>query len=277
MRRLVSAVAIVGLALLVSVGLLWAFQRRLIYFPSQDLGDLTVIVPSAENVTLTTEDGLALGALFVPAGGNAGSVTVVIFNGNGGNRGDRIPLAKALAASGYGVLLLDYRGYGGNPGTPSEDGLAADGRAAVAYLETRSDVDRDRLVYFGESLGAAVAISVVEHRPPSALVLRSPFTSLGDVGAFHYPYLPVSILLWDRYPNVERIREVEVPVFVVAGSADRTVPLAQSRQVYETASEPKGFLLIEGADHNDFELTAGDELVAEVVAFLEGVGLGGGG
>jgi fermentation-respiration switch protein FrsA (DUF1100 family) len=260
-----------ALAMLVAVGVIWVFQRRFIYFPSQVLPDLAAVLPGAEEVMFPTEDGLTLAAWLVPAARGANGGTVVLFNGNAGNRGDRTPLAQALAERGYGVLLVDYRGYGENPGSPTEDGLLADGRAAVAYLETRPDVDADRLAYFGESLGAAVAIGLAEQRPPAALVLRSPFVSLSEIGSVHYPFLPTSILLWDRYPNLERIRGIEVPVLVVAGSADSIVPIAQSRRLYEAASEPKVFVMIEGADHNDFELTAGDQLVAEVAAFLDNV------
>ncbi|MEA2003119.1 MAG: alpha/beta hydrolase [Actinomycetota bacterium] len=271
MRRAVSVVVIVALALLSVVGVMWAFQRRFIYFPSQVLPDVAAVLPGAAEVTFPTEDGLTLAAWLVPAAGHANGGTVVVFNGNAGNRGDRTPLAQALAERGYGVLLVDYRGYGENPGSPTEVGLLADARGAVAYLETRPDVDADRLAYFGESLGAAVAIGLAEQRPPAALVLRSPFVSLPEVGSVHYPFLPTSVLLWDRYPNLERIRGIEVPVIVVAGSADSIVPVAQSQRVYEAASEPKIFVMIAGADHNDFELTAGDELVAEVAAFLDTV------
>jgi fermentation-respiration switch protein FrsA (DUF1100 family) len=269
--RVVRVVVVVALAMLLAVGVMWVFQRRFIYFPSQLLPDVAAVLPGAEEVTFPTEDGLTLAAWLAPAAGDANGGTVVVFNGNAGNRGDRTPLAQALAERGYGVLLVDYRGYGGNPGRPTEDGLLADGRAAVAYLETRPDVDADRLAYFGESLGAAVAIGLAEQRPPAALVLRSPFTSLPDIGSVHYPFLPTSILMWDRYPNLERIRRIEVPVLVIAGSADSIVPVAQSRRLYEAASEPKEFVMIEGADHNDFELTAGDQLVAEVAAFLDHV------
>jgi fermentation-respiration switch protein FrsA (DUF1100 family) len=272
-RRLVTVVAIGALVLLGLVGMLWAFQRTLIYFPSQDVGDLRATVSDAEDVTFTTADGLELGALLVPAFGDANGATVLVFNGNAGNRGDRVPLATALAARGYRVLLFDYRGYGGNPGTPTEEGLTADGLAAISHLESRPDVDTNRIVYFGESLGAGVAIAVAEHRPPAALVLRSPFSSLSEVGSFHYPFLPISILLWDRYQNVQRIGGIERPLLVVAGSADATVPFAQSQEVYGAASEPKQFLVIDGADHNDFELTASRELVDEIVAFLNGHGL----
>ena len=270
-RRLVRVVVIATLALLLAVGLMWVFQRQFIYFPSQILPDLAAVLPGAQEVTFPTDDGLTMAAWMVPAARDANGVTVVVFNGNAGNRADRTPLAQALAERGYGVLLVDYRGYGANPGRPTEDGLLSDGRAAVAYLETRPDVDADRLVYFGESLGAAVAIGLAEQLPPAALVLRSPFTSLPDIGSVHYPFLPTSVLLWDRYPNLERIGRIQVPVLVVAGSADSIVPVAQSRRLYEAASEPKEFVMIEGADHNDFELTAGNQLVAEVTAFLANV------
>ncbi|MEE8458164.1 MAG: alpha/beta hydrolase, partial [Acidimicrobiia bacterium] len=152
-----------------------------------------------------------------------------------------------------------------------------DGAAAVTYLGTRDDVDMERLVYFGESLGAAIAIDVAGYRPPAVLVLRSPFTSLADVASVHYPFLPVSVLLKDRYENLQQIRLVEAPLLVIAGSADRTVPLDQSVQVYEAASEAKELVIIEGADHNDQELSAGVELVDELVEFVEKVLLSGSG
>jgi len=262
---------IAAVAVLLLLGALVVLQRRLIYLPSAAPPDLAAVLPEGTRVTFPTADGLTLTAWLVPGPDGAAGVTVVVFPGNAGNRGDRAPLARALAARGFGVLLVEYRGYGGNPGTPTEAGLIADGRAAVAYVAARPDVDADRLVYFGESLGAAVAIAVAVERPPAALVLRSPFSSLPEVASVHYPFLPASLLLWDRYPNLARIREVAVPVLVVAGSADRTVPVAQSRRLYEAAAAPKAFVTIPGADHDDPELTAGDRLVGEVAAFLEDV------
>jgi fermentation-respiration switch protein FrsA (DUF1100 family) len=174
-----------------------------------------------------------------------------------------------LAWRGYAVLLVDYRGYGGNPGSPSESGLAADARAAVGYLRDRTGVGSEGLVYFGESLGAAVAIGLARTDPPAALVLRSPFRSLADIGSTHYPYLPASLLLWDQYPNVEGIAEIDVPVMVIAGSADRIVPVDHSRDVFEAAPGPKRLLVIDGAAHNDAALVAGEQMIDEIVAFLE--------
>ena len=137
------------------------------------------------------------------------------------------------------MLLFDYRGYGGNSGRPSENGLAADARAAQAWLAAQPDVER--VVYFGESLGAAVAIGLAVERPPAALVLRSPFTSLADVGAVHYPWLPVRRLLLDRYPSIERIGSLSAPLMVIAGDRDDIVPESLSKRLYDAAAEPKRF------------------------------------
>jgi fermentation-respiration switch protein FrsA (DUF1100 family) len=131
-------------------------------------------------------------------------------------------------------------------------------------------------VYFGESLGAAVALGLVDHQEPAALVLRSPFTSLPDVASTHYPFLPTSLLLWDRYPNLETIRRIDAPVMIVAGSDDSIVPVEQSKKLFEASPGPKRLLVIDGADHNDFALTAGDQLVDEVAAFLDDVFFGNG-
>ena len=269
MQRVVRGVVIASVVALLLVAFMWVFQRRLIYLPSQAVPDVATALPGAVEVTFPTEDGLTLAAWLLPARRDSNGATVILFIGNAGNRSDRAPLAQALADRGYGVLLVDYRGYGGNPGSPTENGLLADGRASVAYLETRPDIDADLLVYFGESLGAAVAIGVAEQRPPAALVLRSPFASLPEIGSVHYPFLPISLLMWDRFPNVERIPGIDVPILIVAGSADSIVPTDQSRRVYEAASQPKEIVIIEGANHNDLALTSGTPLVAAVAAFLD--------
>ena len=150
-----------GLALLaaVAVAVTWVFQRRLIYFPMQkDLPPVRSGLPGAEEVTFETADGVRLGGWFL-AGGAAPGPAVLVFNGNAGDRSYRAPLAVALARQGWSVLLFDYRGYGRNPGRPSEVGLVADARAARAYLGGRDEVDGARIAYFGESLGAAVAVT----------------------------------------------------------------------------------------------------------------------
>src|SRR5439155_17149902 len=133
----------------------WSQQRRLIYFPSPGpVPSAAAVLPTGRDVVLDTEDGIRLGAWYFPVDGQASAV--MVCNGNGGDRSMRAALAAALNRMGLSVLLFDYRGYGGNLGRPSEEGLAADARAAQAWLAAQSDVDPDRIVYFGESLGAAV-------------------------------------------------------------------------------------------------------------------------
>lgn len=273
MRGAMRLLAVVLGVVLVAVGLAWVSQRRLIYLPAQDVGPPPAALRGATQVTYDTEDGLRLGAWYVPAGEADTGWTMVVFPGNAGNRSDRAALAEALSDRGIGVLLVDYRGYGGNPGSPTEAGLAADARAALGYLETRSDVDPHRLAYFGESLGAAVAVELAGHTPPAALVLRSPFTSLADAAATHYPFLPMNWLLWDTYPSRDRILTVGVPTLVIAGSADGIVPLAQSQDLFAASTgTPKRLVVVEGADHNDFALVAGPEMTGPVAAFLAEVG-----
>jgi uncharacterized protein len=205
------------------------------------------------------------------AGSGVAGPAVLVFNGNGGNRSMRAPLAAALARMGLHVLLFDYRGYGSNPGHPTEQGLTADARAALDYLTARPEVDPARVVYFGESLGAAVALRLAVERPPAALVLRSPFASLAEVGRLHYPLVPVSLLLRDRYDSAALAGRLAAPLLVLAGARDRIVPAAHSRRLFAAAPQPKRLAVLDGADHNDNDLLAGPWLLAELRRFLAGV------
>jgi len=224
---------------------IWGVQRRLIYFPSPGpVPTAAAVLPNGRDVVLETDDGIRLGAWYFPGRGRG----VLVCNGNAGDRSMRAALAVAFNRAGLSVLLFDYRGYGGNPGAPCEDGLAADARAAWAWLAGRPEVDE--IAYFGESLGAAVAVGLAMDEPPAALVLRSPFTSLPEVAAVHYPWLPVGRLLLDRYPSIERIGSVRAPLLVVAGDRDDIVPLSLSQRLYDAAVEPKRFVVVPGAGHN---------------------------
>lgn len=271
-RRLTVAVLVLALVAVTVLLLSYVFQRRLIYLPYGDLPSVPTVLPRAEAVSFTTEDGLRLDAWFVPARGDGATPpTILLLPGNAGNRSFRAPLARRLADDGSNVLLVDYRGYGRNPGSPTEEGLARDARAARAYLLGRDDVAGGQLFYFGESLGAAVAVRLATEHPPAGLILRSPFSSLADMGRVHYPFLPVGLLLRDRYPVVELVGEVAAPVLVVAAEDDRTVPVEQSRAVYEAADAPKELVVVPGVDHNAEELLVGLTLIDAVRDFMREV------
>lgn len=269
MRPVLIVTAVTALVFVLLLGFVWAMQRSVIFLPSLDEPPAAgSVIERAEDVRLHTEDGLELGGWLVPPSGGDREAAVLVTNGNAGDRRTRAPLARALAAEGFSVLLFDYRGYGGNPGSPSEEGLAADARAAADLLSQRG-FDSDRTVYFGESLGAAVAADLADQRPPAALFLRSPFSSLADMGRHHYPVVPVRSLLRDEFPVTELVSGVERPTTVVVGDADGVVPPGQSHEVAEASADLFEEVVLPGAGHNDPRTIHGPEVVAAVTRLAD--------
>jgi fermentation-respiration switch protein FrsA (DUF1100 family) len=257
---------------LAAFALIWSLQRRLIYFPSAVVPrPETLGLRDVEQITFPTSDGLTLNGWFLSTPAPS-RFTVLVFNGNAGNRAHRAAFADALRPFGLNVFLFDYRGYGGNAGSPTETGLRLDARAARSYLLTRADVEAARLVYFGESLGTAVASELAVAHPPAALILRSPFSSAIALGQHHYPSVPVRWMLRDTFETKERISRIHTPLLVIAGDRDSIVPIAESRQVFEAASEPKSLLVVAGADHNDQELFTGKLMIDAMIRFLHNLG-----
>ena len=260
-------IIVVTISLVVLVWLAWAFQRRLIYFPMGGTVPAPPALDAVDAITLRTADGLDLGAWFVRSSAPA-PITVVVLNGNAGNRSYRLPFALALRRLGAAVLLFDYRGFGGNPGTPGHSGLVADAVAARQHLKGRADVDPARVVYFGESLGAAVAAELAALHPPAALILRSPFTTMAEVGGHHYPFLPVRWILRDRFSTIDFVKQVHAPTLVIAGDRDSVVPVGQSRRVFDAAAGPKELVVVPGADHNDETLFTGEAMMNAIERLL---------
>jgi len=235
-------------------------QRQLVYLPSTSSPPL--LASDIEEVTFPTADGLTLYGWTLAHPDPV--AWLVVANGNAGNRASREPMARELFQRGYSILLFDYRGYGGNPGRPHEQGLYADMRGAVDWLDTHHRPDH--VVYVGESLGTAVAIRTAIERPPDVLVLRSPFPQLADVAARHYPFLPVRTLLRERFDSREHFGELETPMLVVAGSDDRIVPTDLSRAVADLTDAT--LVEIEGAGHNDAALFTGQQFVTAIDTFV---------
>lgn len=264
METAAKAVSVAMIAVVVVLLLLWTFQRNLIYFPDTSaVPPASEVIPEALDVTLKTADGLSLGAWFAPPSRAADTgMAVLVAPGNAGNREGRSEFAELLSANGFAVLLMDYRGYGGNPGRPSEAGLALDADAAVAAL-TELGYPPDRTIYFGESLGTGVVSALQERQPPAGVVLRSPFTQLADVGSYHYPWLPVRALLRNRFPVLDLMSRSEVPATVIYGDADSVVPPELSRRVADGAASLNEVVVLPGANHND-PVMFGDQVVEAV-------------
>jgi uncharacterized protein len=265
---IVMVLGAVLLAVVLAAAGVWLRQDALIYFPSDTVpAAADVGLPEAEPLTVPTADGLDLDAWYVPAAGDPVGA-VLVLHGNAGDRADRAPLAAALRERGLASLLLDYRGFGGNPGAPSQRGLLDDAEAAAVVLERRSGLDRDRLVYFGESLGCAPAGWLAARRPPAGLVLRSPFPSLTEIARRRFPWLPVERMLRDRYPLASWITGYEGPLLAIAGERDRLILVSDSQRVVDVAGGGGRLLVVPGVGHNDPELLAGATMLDGITAFL---------
>jgi len=252
------------------VALMFVFQRSILYLPGSGVPTRPADwgVPEMAAVRVTTEDGLDLVAWYRPA--SAGQATIVYFHGNGGHIGYRGFKARPLLDAGFGVLLVEYRGYGGNPGSPSEEGLYRDARGAMAFLAEQG-VTVDRVVAFGESLGSGVAVHLAAEQaakdaPLAAVVLETPLSSIPDVGCHHYPYLPVGLLAKDRFDSTSEIAGIAAPLFIIHGDADSVVPMRYGRALFDKAVEPKEARWYQGGGHeNLFDLGAD----AAVIEFLD--------
>lgn len=264
-RMLVTAGVLVAVIAIVGV-LMWSLQRSMIYFPdTSEVPAAADVLEGGQDLTLHTSDGLELEAWFAPPTEDAvdRDMAVLMAPGNGGNREGRAGLAQHLQDRGFSVLLMDYRGYSRNPGRPSENGLIRDGLAATDALEAQGFAP-DQTIYFGESVGGGVVAALLSQRPPAAAVFRSPFTDLAEVGKRHYPWLPVGILLRDRFSVTEHVSRTQVPISVIRARHDTVVPAELSAQVAAAAPNLVEEHVLDDADHND-PVMFGPE-IAEAVA-----------
>jgi fermentation-respiration switch protein FrsA (DUF1100 family) len=266
MRHLKTALLAALVLYLAGLTALWAFQRDLMYFPD----GLPRVPPShyamldgVKEIAFTTADGVELAAWYAAAPANR--PTIVMFHGNGGSlRGERYRLKRFKDAQ-MGVLLLAYRGYSGNAGSPSEQGLYADARAALDWLEA-SGVGTKSIVLYGISLGSGVATMMAAERDFAALVLESPYTSTVDVAAWRFPVVPVSWLMEDRFESLARIGSITEPLLVMHGDRDVVIPQRFGRQLFAAANQPKQGFWPHGLGHNDIFDNGGFDTA---LAFIE--------
>jgi fermentation-respiration switch protein FrsA (DUF1100 family) len=235
------------------------FQRRLQYFPDRDDPPAP---EGAEDVRLDAADGTALRAWYWPG---SRAPTLLLLHGNAGHRGDRLHLADGFRARGFGVFLLDYRGYGGSGGAPTEEGLLLDAQAAVSWLRARGAT---RLAYYGESLGCGVTAALAARERPRGIIFQSGADSLVKVAQSSFPWLPVRLFMKDRYDAAARMREVSCPVFSVHGSNDTLIRPALGRALYDASPGRHEWWLVPGASHNDIPDVAGAAFFDRLGGFL---------
>lgn len=267
---LVKLLIALALAYALACGLVFLAQRRLQYFPDPTRPALPPSLAAAgvREVELTTDDGLHLAAWHWPARAGRAlptDLTVIVFHGNAGNRGGRAGWYDLLNSTGVGVLAPDYRGYGGNPGSPSEQGLYRDGEAAVHWAREHLG---GRLVFLGESLGGGVAVEMAARHQPAGLILESAAASLADIARDAYPWLPAGLLMRDRFEAERRIPEVTCPLLAMHGEEDRVIPIELGAQLCAAASGPKTWWPVPRAGHGDLLATLGSEYLRRLTAFL---------
>jgi len=238
-------------------------QRSLMYFP-----DTTHVLPAAaglpeaEEVPLTAADGVHIAAWHVPP--RDGKPVILYFHGNGGALRFRVERFRRLIADGIGLLALEYRGYGGLAGSPSEAGLIADAQAAYRFAVARYPAQQ--LVLWGESLGSGVALAIAAERPVGRVILEAPFTSAVAVGARHYWYLPVSLLMKDQFRSDMRIAKVTAPLMIMHGVQDHVVPYAMGERLFDLANKPKHLVRFLDGDHEDLDANGALDAVARFLA-----------
>jgi uncharacterized protein len=227
--------------------LIYVSQRQLIYFPVKERPSRQIFhAEDMQEISLHTADNLRLNAWYKPA--TSQQPTLLYLPGNAGHIGFRMPLARQFLAAGFGVLLLEYRGYGGNKGRPTEQGLYNDGRAAMQFLQQQG-VHASHLALYGESLGSGVATKLATEFPICALVLQSPFTSLSAIARYHYPWIPIKP--WDRFDSLARISSIKAPLLILHGKQDRIVPFSEGLALFHAANEPKRFVPFANKGHNN--------------------------
>jgi uncharacterized protein len=270
MRRMLGELLIpVAIAYGAVLVLVFVFQSRLVFYPG--MGREVMLSPQSyglryETVELRTADGETLQAWWVPADNARG--VVLFFHGNAGNISHRLDYLLMFNRLRYTTFIVDYRGYGKSTGSPSEEGTYRDAEAAWEYLRHARLAQPQDLVVAGESLGGAVATWLAVKVHPRAVLLFSTFTSVNDLGAQVYWFLPVRLLSRIGYDNLENLKRIQAPVFIAHSRDDDVVPYSHGGKLFEAAREPKTFLEMRGG-HNDGFIFVRQEWVAQLGDFLD--------
>ena len=244
--------------------LLFIFQRSLMYHPQENNYSGDQLKVEVEKVKITTSDNINLLGWFHKKDLKKFK-TIVYFHGNAGNLENRIHKLNHFKDMDVNFLLIAWRGFSGNQGKPSEKGLYNDGNSAILWLKNLGLKDNDILLY-GESLGTGVATEIAQNNNFAGLVLETPFTSMIEAAKNFYPYIPVALLLKDKYDNQNKIKNINMPVLVMHGEADQIVPFWMGEKIFEMANQPKYSYFTKFDDHM---MEYNEKLVYELKIFIK--------
>ena len=247
----ITSIIIYGISFyLFVIIIMFIFQRSLLYQPSKErLDPFLYSNTGLEKINLKTSDGLVLNSLFRKPSTNKND-TIVVFHGNAGHIGHRVDKFRSFLEEGYGLFLVEYRGYGKNPGNPSEDGFHKDGDAALEFL-TKQNISKQKTILYGESLGCGLTVKLSIKEKYKAIILEAPFTSIAEVASRHYWYLPAKWLVLDRFDILSIIKNIKSPLLILHGEKDNVISFDLGKKVFNAAPEPKESIFILNAGHNN--------------------------
>lgn len=230
---------------------LYMAQRQILYIGSSVTPDIkSAGIPNLRAAQVKTQDGLDITGWYVPAA-NKNMPTIVFFHGNASRMSWSMMKMPEFIEKGYGILIGEYRGYSGNPGKPTEEGLYNDGRAYIDWLKLHG-INEEKIILYAESIGTGIAVQMAgEYAPFRAIVLEAPFTSAVDVAGKHYWFVPVRRLFKDRYDSYGKIEQIKSPLIVVHGKKDMIIPYEFGLKLFDKAPHPKTMITLDDAGHND--------------------------
>jgi uncharacterized protein len=258
-----SIALVVLIGYLALAALIFFTQRSLMYFPERiHTTPAAAGLPEAEEISLTASDGVkSIGWFIAPRDGKP---LLLYFHGNGGALRYRVERFRHFVADGVGLLALEYRGYGGLDGSPSENGFIADAEAAYAYVVARYPAQQ--IVVWGESLGTGVAVALAAAKPVGRVILEAPFTSTEELATKRYWYLPVRLLMLDQFRSDQRIGKVTAPLLILHGVQDQTVPYAMGEHLFDIANKPKHIVRFLDGGHEDLDQNGALDAVGRFLA-----------
>ena len=256
-------IGILGIYVLVLL-LLFIFQRNLMYHPDENnyFGDKLEV--DIEKVKITTSDNINLLGWFHKKDLKKFK-TIVYFHGNAGKLENRTHKLNYFKDMNVNFLIISWRGFSGNDGKPFEEGLYDDGNSTIEWLKNIGLVEQDIIIY-GESLGTGIAIEIAQNKNFAGLILETPFTSMTEAAKNFYPYIPVNLLLKDKYQNNQKIKNINIPVLIMHGEADQIVPFWMGKKIYEIANQPKYSYFTK---HDDHMMEYNEKLVSVLKTFIK--------
>lgn len=252
--KITAIILLLGIIALLFWFLARRFERSQMYFPQAILefkpSDIGL---SYQDIYLSASDGVRLHGWWIPASPSRG--TVLFCHGNAGNISHRLESIRIFNALGLDVFIFDYRGYGNSSGQPSEEGTYRDAEAAYSYLTDELQISPERIIIFGRSLGGAVAVELAQKIKAGALICESLFTSAEDMGRMMYPYLPVKLIISNKYDSISKVGKISIPKLFIHSSEDEMIPFEQGKKLFEASAPPKEFLEIRGSHGDGFRET----------------------